>query len=296
MGMKIFSFFKFIFSLLRTNKFFFKVLLNEGLNNHVGIIGPNNINSSKRLAVFGNGPSLKNVLLERESNDILKTSDLFVTNDFCLYEEFSKTKPKYYILSDPVYFLGESPLKDEVDKIYSILNSKVSWPMFLYIQYYAWKTINWSEKIINKNITVIPFHSFEYKGYQGFRNWFLKHGLSSESYGTVVLNAELIGINIGYKELYLFGVDHTFFDNICIDEDNQLCNIIRHFYDDKPTLRPIINYHNPGKETRYTMSEYLERGAKLFHGHEILNKYAEYRAAKIHNCTKNSLIDAYERL
>jgi hypothetical protein len=272
------------------------VLVNEGVDNQVGKIGPNNINSSKKLAVLGNGPSLKNVLLERKDNNILKEADLFVVNDFCVYNEFVEIKPKYYMLSDPVYFLSESPLKDKVDGVYAILNGEVSWPMFLYIQYFAWKIINWKEKIINKNITVIPLHSFEYKGYQGFRNWFLKHGLSSESYGTVVLNAELIGINIGYKELYLYGVDHTFFDNICIDENNQLCNIMSHFYDDKPLLKPIVNYHSTGKEKRYTMAEYLARSAKLFHGHEILNEYATYCSSKIYNCTKNSLIDAYKRL
>ncbi|MFP3043043.1 hypothetical protein LQZ19_14605 [Treponema primitia] len=278
--------------LLKTIQFCFRVLVKEGLKNYVAEIGPNSMHPSRELAVFGNGPSVKGIVNE-ENNFNFQDMDVFATNDFCFDNIFTEIQPKYYILSDPVYFLPESPLKDEVDKTFNILNETVGWPMFLYVQLSTQKACQ--DKIYNINIKVIPFHSFEYNGYQGFRNWFLKHGLCSESYGTVVLNAELIGINIGYKIVYLFGVEHTFFDNLYIDENNRLCSVIRHFFDDKPVLRPIVNYHNLGRETRYTMSEFLERNAKLFHGHEILREYADYCSVNIYNCTKNSLIDAYER-
>jgi hypothetical protein len=177
--------------------------------------------------------------------------------------------------------------------MYLILNEKVTWKMFLYIQYYAWNSIDWSNKIVNKNIKVIPFHSIIYTGYDALRNWFLKHGLCAGNYGTVILNSEIIGLNIGYKELYLYGVDHNFFDNLCINDKNQLCAIITHFYDNKPVLKPL-NY--PGKATIYTVSLYLREKSYLFYGHEVVRSFANYCSAKIYNCTKNSLIDAYDRL
>jgi hypothetical protein len=168
--------------------------------------------------------------------------------------------------------------------------------MFLYVQYYAWKHITWSTKITNDNIKIIPFHSIVYNGYDTLRNWFFKHGLGSGNYGTVIQNGEFIGLNLGYKELYLYGVDHDFFTNLCVDENNQVCNVITYYYDNKPFLKPLCHYYISGKETRWTMSEYLQEKAILFRGHEIMRKYADYCSAKIYNGTKKSLIDAYERI
>jgi hypothetical protein len=165
--------------------------------------------------------------------------------------------------------------------------------MYLYIQYYAWKKNDWKEKITNKNIVVVPFHSEPYSC-KLLRNFLFKKRLGNGNYGTVVLNGEYIGLNLGYKELYLYGVDHNFFDNLCVNEKNQLCNIKTHFYNNEKVLKPI-SHHYFNKETFYTVYEYLKEITSIFQGHEIMQEYAEYCQAKIFNCTKNSLIDAYEK-
>jgi hypothetical protein len=271
------------------------MLLKEDLKDYIKKEGANSMCSSKKLVLLGNGPSLIDVLKNWKNNEIFKNADCLAVNYFCFDETFKEIQPKYYVLSDPHFFDDNSLLKDKADKMYVLLNESVTWKMFLYIQYYA-KDNNWSLKITNNNINIIPFHSILYTGYKSLRNWFFSHGLGSGNYGTVIQNGEFIGLNLGYKTLYLYGVDHNFFSHLCINENNQLCNIITHFYDNRPLLKPICHYYISGKETMLTMSEYLREITELFHGHEILRDYADYCSAKIYNCTQNSLIDAYERL
>jgi hypothetical protein len=285
---------EYIKKMYRTFVFLFHLIIKENTINYVKKSGPNNMCSSKKLVILANGPSLSNVLKNWRSNDTFKDSDFAAMNYFCHDRAFIEIRPKYYILSDPHFFQDNSLLKEKADKMYATLNGTVTWKMFLYIQYYA-KSIDWSTKIQNENIKIIPFHSLIYTGYDRLRNLILKYGLSSGNYGSVVLNAELIGLNLGYKELHLYGVDHDFFNDLVVDENNQVCNRVTYFYDNSSNLKPITHYYIPGKETKYTISEYLREKACLFYGHEVMRMYADYCSAKIYNCTRESLIDAYER-
>jgi hypothetical protein len=288
------SFFKFLKNSARMTLFLLRMAFYEDFKDYIKKFGANNMCSSKKLALFANGPSLADTLIKWKENENLKDVDFLVVNYFCNDKTFIELKPKYYVLSDPSFFDEKSLIKKKADKIYKTLNEKVTWRMFLYIQYYA-RNNNWSDKITNKNIEIIPYHTLQYSGYQSLRNWFFKRGLGSGNYGTVIQNGEFIGLNLGYKELYLYGVDHTFFTNLSVDENNQLCSVATHFYDDKPIQKPLVNYYISGKETTWTMASYLKEMMELFAGHEILQNYANYCSATIYNCTKNSLIDAYER-
>jgi hypothetical protein len=287
---------KFITNTLKLILYLLRILTRENFVNYIKKAGANNIHPSKKLVLLASGPSLSETLKNWKTNEIIKNADVLAVNYFCLDGTFIDISPKYYVLSDPVFFNNNPPvqLKEKINSLYDIFNNKVSWSMFLYIQYYAWKKTNWNVKIPNKNITVIPFHSVTYKGNEFLRNWFFIHGLGNGNYGTVILNGEYIGLTLGYKELYLYGVDHNFFDNLCVNENNQLCSINKHFYDNKQELKPL-NHFWYGYESFYTVSGYLKDIASVFEGHEIMQKYAEYCSAVIYNCTKNSLIDAYRR-
>jgi hypothetical protein len=275
--------------------FFLYLFIYEGLKDYIKATGPNNMCASKKLVLLGNGPSISMDLENWKTKENFINADVLAVNYFCQYKSFIEIQPKYYVLSDPTFFDEQGDLKDKVNNMYETLNKNVSWTMFLYIRYYGLKRINWKTKITNKNIKVIPFHSKKYSGNESLRNWVFNRGLGNGQYGTVILNGEYIGLHLGYKELYLYGVDHNFFDSLCIDNHNQVCNITAHFYDDKPILKPITYYYF-GKETMYTVYEYLKEKATVFYGHEVMKKYADYCQAKIYNCTKNSLIDAYERI
>jgi hypothetical protein len=119
--------------------------------------------------------------------------------------------------------------------------------------------------------------------------------LGSGNFGTVVQNGIFVALLLGYKQIELYGVDHTLLDGLMVNEQNQLCRTISHYYDGvlaHPT--PIyVNATNPPQP--YTMSSYLAETAELFRGHEVLERYARSRGARILNRTRGSLIDSYER-
>jgi hypothetical protein len=297
MKRKLFLSFKdFLLKTYKTICFILYLIIKEDFTNYIKNVGPNNRCSSKKLILLGNGPSLASVLKDWKNNSNFKEADFLAVNYFCHDKSFMEIKPKYYVLSDPQFFDDNNLLKDKIENMFSALNKNVFWPMFLYIQYYAWRKNKHLTKITNKNITVIPFHSRTYGGYEFLRNRFFKHGLGNGNYGSVILNGEYIGINLGYKELYLYGVDHNFFTDLCVDDNNQICNKTTYFYDADPVLKPICHYYIPNKETKYTIAEYLDEKAHIFKGHEIMRQFSDYSAVKIYNCTTNSLIDAYERL
>ena len=216
-------------------------------------------------------------------------------NFFAEDERFAELKPAYYVLSDPMFFRATA-MQERVDSLYRLLTERVTWPMTLYVQYYNPEHFDYAAAVNhNPNIRIVPFHTIPYKGYHCLEHWCYRHGLGSGNFGTVVQNGIFIALLLGYKQIELYGVDHTLLDGLMVNEQNQLCRTISHYYDGvlaHPT--PIyVNATNPPQP--YTMSSYLAETAELFRGHEVLERYARSRGARILNRTRGSLIDSYER-
>ena len=76
----------------------------EDFRNHVARAGAQDMNPSRRLAILGNGPSLAEqlpALIERQE---WQRVDMMAVNFFALSEEFVQIRPKYYVISDPMFF------------------------------------------------------------------------------------------------------------------------------------------------------------------------------------------------
>ena len=125
--------------------------------------------------------------------------------------------------------------------------------------------------------------------------WCYRHGLGSGNWGTVVQNGILNAIQIGYRTIELYGVDHTLLDGITVDDQNRLCRTASHYYDTTPAEPKPIYYNATNPPRPYTMAEYLAETAELFRGHEVLRDFAAEQDVRIINRTAGSLIDAYER-
>lgn len=156
------------------------------------------------------------------------------------------------------------------------------------------KELDYQKIIMNKNIKIIPFHTLQYQGYEKLRFQFYKRGLGSGNYGTVVLNALFIALNLDYKEIFVYGIDHNFFDGLTVTKDNVLCYLDSHFYEKDFFSKPMMN-HFGHILVPFTMETFLKEKYSVFMGHRIFNEYANYLGAKIYNCTENSLVDTYER-
>lgn len=101
--------------------------------------------------------------------------------------------------------------------------------------------------------------------------------------------ASYVALNMGFSDIYLYGVEHTFFENMGVDDENRLYLTDSHFYgsEKRYVLRDGQHWH---------IKDWLYDKYLTFLEHERIRGYADYLGATIVNCTKNSLIDAYVRL
>ena len=220
---------------LDTTIYFLTMLAKEDFRNHVGKAGANNMHPSKRLAILGNGPSLKNQLPRLIEQKEWEQADMMAVNFFALSEEFSIIKPKYYVISDPMFF-REAGRSERIDNLYKAL-AKVDWQMTLYVQYYNPEKFDYTAAVGNNpNIRIVKFHSTLFHGFRSVEFWCYRHGLGSGNWGTVVQNGILNAIQIGYRTIELYGVDHTLLDGLTVDNQNRLCRIASHYYDTIPAI------------------------------------------------------------
>ena len=211
--------------------FFATMAAKEDFRNYVGQAGVENMSSERRLAILGNGPSLKEQLPRLIAEKAWEHTDIMAVNFFALSEEYKIVRPKFYVISDPQFF-RKAGYNERIEKFYNALAEQTSWPMTLYVQYYNPEKFDYRAAIKNNpKIRIVPFHTIVYHGFRSLEFWCYRRGLGSGNFGTVVQNGEFIGILLGYKRIELYGVDHTLLDGLMVDDENRLCRI-------KSPLRP----------------------------------------------------------
>ena len=109
----------------------------------------------------------------------------------------------------------------------------------------------------------------------------------------VIIPSLMIAINLKYKNIYLFGVDHSWLSEITVTDGNDVLINQKHFYDENISKPNTMNKGGVGKRKLY---EVLEKFMLSFRGYFIIKDYANYRKTKILNATKNSYIDAFEKV
>ena len=246
---------------------------------------------SGAISLLANAPSLKDVLPRVLTDEDFKNTDFIVLNYFAFCDEFFKIRPTHYCLADPMFF-HKNNRYDDVKRLFHILQNDVDWNVNLYVPAHMRKTFITFSGLTNPHINIVSVVSDIYFGFECFRNWAYKHNLAIPLIQTVANLAIYVGINSGYDEMHLYGVDHTFFDGLCVNERNELCMLDRHFYDDKPDLKPVRRNDN---DEIFKISDYVLSIGRMFESHDLLNAYAGYIGISIKNCTKVSLIDSYPR-
>ena len=271
--------------------YFTVMAVKENFRNYVGRAGRNPGADAATLAILGNGPSLAGELPALMEDTAPR--DLMAVNYFALDGRFTVLRPAYYVLSDPMFF-RDSPCRERVAELYRVLTARVVWPMTLYVQYYNPEHFDYRAALPNPLIRIVPFHTTMFRGFRSLEFRLFRRGLGSANFGTVVQVGEYIGLLLGYRCVELYGVDHTLLEGLCVDDRNRLCRNDRHYYDKEPARdpQPIFQKVPP---VPYTMASYLAEVAELFRGHEVLRDYARWLGVRIVNCTRSSMIDAYER-
>lgn len=285
---------RFLRNLYETAFYFLVMAVKENFRNYVGRAGTVGT-PAPTMAVLGNGPALADELprlLEETKRG--GDRDFLAVNFFAEDDRFAELRPAYYVLSDPMFF-RDTAERERVAALYRTLNERVAWPMNLYVQYYNPERFDYRAALPNPHIRIVPFHTQMYRGFRGLEFRLFRHGLGSANFGTVVQVGEYVALLLGYKRIELYGVDHTLLEGLCVDDANRLCRTDRHYYDGGAAAAPRPMFQKVPRRP-YTMSIYLAEVAELFRGHEVLRDYAATLGARIVNCTRDSMIDAYEKV
>jgi hypothetical protein len=243
------------------------------------------------VAILANGPSLKEII-PRLTTDEFANIDFSVMNFFALTDVFFKIKPTHYCLLDPMFFKDIRPeYIHDVRRVFDILQHQVDWTINLYIPFPLRRKFIQFSHISNEKIVITGVHCVEYRGYDCFRNFFFKKGLSLPFGGTVAILNILTSINAGYSKIMLYGFDHNFWDYLFVNEKSQLCMNVKHFYDEDTKDKLMLN----GEGEVVKISQYMKYVTNIFKSHDYLSAYAKYLNVKIINRTSCSFIDSYDK-
>lgn len=238
------------------------------------------INDISTLTILANGPSLIKDLEEID----LGAGDFCVVNDFYKSPWYKKIKPSHHVLADPLYFTKDEDLRPFIEA--------VNWDMKLYVPYYAWKSMGLLRNIPSRHMEVVPYHTYYYNGFEQLRTWIFKHGFAMPVPQNVLAPSIFNAINMGYKEIRLYGVDHSWTESIRVDDMNRVCFTDSHFFDNEQVK--LLPWKKCSGE-QYKMHEILRDLAQMFDSYHQIRKYSDYRKCRIVNYTKHSYIDAFER-
>lgn len=250
------------------------------------------ISRGRKLVVLANGPSLKGYL-EKITNGLDVTDfDFSCMNYFAEHELFTVIKPKQYCLADPMFFKKDNRY-EKVMHLYGVLNKRVNWKMDLFIAgYFSKNEFLKFSGLNNKNINIIAVRCIPVNLKDSIKCKLYKSNRAMTGVGTVTVLNLFVALNSGYKQIDLYGADMTFFDSMCVDEHNRLCNRLKHFYDDRAELKPITE----GKDEPMRVGDYIMMIQRMFVCHYNVALYARSLNAVILNCSKDSMLDCYKRI
>lgn len=246
----------------------------------------------KTCVVLGNGPSLELSILEVKKE--LTKSDLICVNYFPLTKLFDELKPRFFVACDIVIWdkMLNTDLVKQSEKMFDKMNNSVDWPFYLFMPIIAKNEGDWENRISkNKNIKVLFYNVTPIEGIRRFN-----HVLFSKGYGmprphNVLIPALIHCINLNYQKVFLFGVDHSWLNDISIDGNNNVLVGQRHFYKENSTKDQMRKSHTQSMK----LHEVLNTFVIAFKGYHEINKYAKSKGVSIINSTPDSFIDAFER-
>ena len=237
-----------------------------------------NAQKGKRCFILGSAPSIMVEDLKPLQNEIV-----FALNNFYVHRDFAEimrgNKPKYY-LTAPVH-----PPQTEVE----------------------WKTwfLDMEDNVPKTATAIFGLDKYKYNinymfnKYGLFRAhevyWYYAGILMNSNYvfksthfqlnspilaaNTVSTYALIVAIYMGFDTIYLLGIDHNY---ICIKNESDY-----RFYKDS------IHQKDENKRMNIKLSDELRATAEVFREKELIAK--KFSAIKIYNCSKDSLLNMFEK-
>ena len=284
--LKIQDFLKNFFKVIET---LIRVLIKSKIQTRLQIKTP----ESKEIIILGNGPSLTRELEDYKPH--IRMMDVFCVNFFPETQFYRKWKPKYYIMNAPELWRNrvDDHFIERSDHLFNTINKETYWPLTLFIPVEAKKFSRWQSHINNNNnINIIYYNNTPVEGWKWFRELFFKLNLGMPRPHNVFIPSIFLSINMGYDKIYLLGADHSWLEEIRVNDDNEVLMNQRHFYDENKKDYKSMSKTGTGKRN---LSEILYKFMTTFNSYYILNDYSKGLNCKIMTSTKGSYIDAFDR-
>jgi hypothetical protein len=239
--------------------------------------------------VLGNGPSLSTDI--EGKIEFLKQQDIWVVNFFATTDLFHVLKPHYYVIADPVLWQYDLPEnakhRERIISLFDAIKS-ATWKITFFTPL---KTKRHLLPYL-KNCSNIEFVEYGKTNIEIVSKWLryiaYNKNLAMPKPQTVMNAAIFIPINMGYKEVNVIGMNNDWFKNFILNENNVLCILDTHFYENdnnlQVTLLPSLKIH-----------EELLNCSYVFKSHLLINEYALSKGVEINNLTSTTMVDAYNR-
>lgn len=246
--------------------------------------------------ILGNGPSLKSDLVA--GNFLFNNKKCMCVNDFAKSDYFETVKPVYYVLIDPDYWRQNSlsTLIRTREEVYTLINDKTTWDMALILPMHARSHYDWTQRFDNRKVRIHFFNAIPISGFKALNHFLYKYNFGMPHAQNVLVAAIFIAINAGYKNIFLHGADHSWHEDIAVNDENIVCYKNKHFYDETENVSLTPWEKGDISGVTWKMHELLSALAKMFEGYHYVKAYADYRYARVFNASHKSHIDAFQRI
>ena len=206
--------------------------------------------------ILGNAPMINEY-------DINFSYPTMVTNGFAIDPEFyKKVRPAYYVFCYDQFFDPTC----YCTKIMRTAMNKRDWDMNIFSP----KSIG-LDRVINKNYR---YNKTTIEGFERFVLWCMKHNLGMPSPANVLIPCLVLAINMGYKEIHLYGFEFSWYkESIFMEKLNKI-----HFYSEPEKIK-----HRDLETEVYTLY-------KTIFGLNIVKKYACQTNTKLINHSEFKII------
>lgn len=242
--------------------------------------------------ILANGPCLTKDL--ELNSSFISPRKKFCVNFFALSKEYEKIKPEYYVLAAPEFWLikTSSFFKEQKENLIDSLTKNTKWQMLILIPFQA-KDSEFVRRLSKNNfISFLFFNNTPVEGLQSISHLLFKLNLGMPRPHNVLIPSIFLALNLGFNKITILGADHSWHEEIKIDDSNTLTVNHEHFYDGNKVQMPM--YKLEGE--KYFIHDVFRKLHFAFKGYFVLRTYAESVGAKILNASSKSYIDAFERI
>ena len=218
------------------------------------------IHEGQRCFIIGNGPSLT-----PNDLDILKTHNeiTFAFNRIFHIFDLTSWRPTYYISQDEKMLAGCQKEVEEIEAKIKFIPAELEW-------YY---------NINIKDCTLFHIENCDFNKKPLFSEDIAKRIYNSR---TVVFTAIQIAVYMGFKEIFLLGVDHHFHTSMNSKGKIVVDQSAKDYFSDK---------YNEDKEHLYIPNTDLSTLAFI-----AAKEYAETHNIKIYNATRGGKLEVFPRV